>query len=238
VKLSNVDAITFDFYNTLVTHENGRGRGVRLMAYFQQVGLSCDPWEHRVLYDVFAPHAIEYDPAASEELRSAYRTRLTDRLFRRLNVRGSEAAPAAHADRVWQIVGPASLHVFPEVPRVLAQLRSSGIPLAIISNWQCGLGHFCTELGLAAPFQHVIASAEVGAEKPQQEIFDEARHRLGVPAHRILHIGDTLVDDFVGGAGAGFQVLLIERGQRNDSGVPSIRSLEEVSALVGLSRHA
>jgi putative hydrolase of the HAD superfamily len=235
VRLRNVDAISFDFYNTLVCHENGRGRGAMLMDYFEQAGLRCDPWQHQFLYDVFAPHAVEYDPAHPDAVRAAYRARITQRLFQRLNVRGERAAAAAHAERVWQIIGPASLRVFPEVPRLLSELNARGIPLAIVSNWQCGLGHFCTELGLGSAFRHVIASAEIGFEKPQHEIFDEARRRLGVPANRILHVGDTLVDDFVGGAGAGFQVLLVERGQRNESGVPSIGGLDELTAVLELT---
>ena len=59
--------MTFDFYNTLVCHRSGHGRGRALMEYLGEQGLSSDPWEHQVLYDLFARHDAEYGPQLSAD---------------------------------------------------------------------------------------------------------------------------------------------------------------------------
>lgn len=229
------DAITFDFYNTLAYHRNGRGRGPMLMEYFQHSGIESDPWEHQVLYDVFGPEVLEYDPSGPPEHHRRHRTSLAERVFRRLNVRASKKSVAQHADYMWQLLGPASLAVFSDVQRVLASIRAAGIPLAVISNWQHGLHAFCTELGLATSFRHILSSAEVGHAKPAPEIFHEACRRLGVLPHRVLHVGDSPDDDVVGGRSAGIEVILIDRrpgatGQH----APWIPSLAHLPKLLGL----
>lgn len=229
-----VSAVTFDFYNTLVCHGTGQGRGLMLMTYLQAAGLRCDPWEHRVLYDVFEPHRVEYSPTQSEEAKREYRVRLAGRVFRRLRVQAPATAAAEHADQLWQLLGPASLSVFPDVWPVLARLESAGMRMAIVSNWQCGLGHFCTELGLGDAFDHVIASAEVGHAKPEPAIFSEACRRLGSAPHAVLHVGDSLVDDIEGGRRSGLQVMLIDRSREQPDEPGRLGSLDALPDLLGV----
>jgi HAD superfamily hydrolase (TIGR01549 family) len=230
----DVSVVTFDFYNTLVCHETGEGRGHRLMTYLRSAGLDCDPWEHQVLYDVFQPHLTEYSPTQSDEAKQQYRVRFAGRVFRRLRVQAPAEAAAGHAEQLWQLLGPASLRVFPDVRPVLARLKSAGLKMAIISNWQCGLGHFCTELGISDAFAHVISSAEVGHAKPAPEIFAEACRRLGVAAHAVLHVGDSIVDDMEGGRRSGLQVMLIDRSQQHDEYAARLRTLAALPQLLGV----
>jgi putative hydrolase of the HAD superfamily len=108
--------------------------------------------------------------------------------------------------------------------------------MAVVSNWQCGLRNFCVELGFGHDFDHVLASAEVGSAKPDPAIFEEACRRLNVPAHRVLHVGDSLADDFAGGRNAGLQVVLVRREQEpEDPEAPTIPSLSRLPELLGLS---
>ncbi|MGH7554619.1 MAG: HAD family hydrolase [Longimicrobiales bacterium] len=233
--IGDVDAVTFDFYDTLAHHASGQGRGALLMEYFRVEGITCDAWEHKVLYDVFEPHATEYSPDHSEEQKQQYYGVLAERLFRRLNVRNAEGGVAKHAVTLWRLLGPASLSIFPEVPDVVARLRAAGYPLAVVSNWQCGLRNFCVELGIAGDFDHVIASAEVGYAKPAPEIFHEACRRLGTVPQRVLHVGDSITDDIDGGRAAGLQTLLVRRDHANgEHAGPAVASLAEVPKLLGL----
>jgi HAD superfamily hydrolase (TIGR01549 family) len=234
-RLSDIAAVSFDFYNTLVYHRTGRGRAAMLMEYLGAHGLESGPWEHQVLYDVFAPHATEYSPELPDEEKRRYRRRLAERVFRRLNVKVPEGAAARHAANLWELLGPACLAVYREVPAVLEKLKRAGLPLVIVSNWQCGLAHFCAELGLAPFFDHIIASAEVGSAKPDAGIFGEACQRLGLPPSRVLHVGDSPVDDVEGARGAGLAAVLLQREDESpDLGVPVLGSLEGVPALLGL----
>jgi len=235
VQFCDIDAITIDFYNTLVYHREGSGRGAMLMQYLGEQGFESDPWEHQVLYDVFANHAEDYAPNLTAEAKRRFLVRFAKRVFERLQVRAPDSAAADHATNIWAILGPASLGVFPDVSEVLELLRGAGYRLALVSNWQCGLSHFCVELGLADAFDHIIVSAEVGSAKPDSMIFQIACRRLGVQCHRVLHVGDSIVDDIEGARSAGMPALLVRRdGAVTSADTPVIAGLDQLPDLLGV----
>ena len=160
---------------------------------------------------MFEKHDADYSPEAPKAVRDEYYVKLARRVFQRLDLQTSDRDASRHASALWEILGPACFEVFPETIETLRRLRADGYPLAMISNWQSGLRHFCTELGLSEYFDHILGSADVGAAKPDGRIFAEACARLGVPADSILHVGDTLADDYLGGEAAGLSVVLLDR---------------------------
>ena len=95
---------------------------------------------------------------------------------------------------------------FEEMPgarATLEGLRDRGIALAMVSNWDIGLAEHVERLGLAHLFTTIVASAAVGAEKPDPRIFHAALAGLGgVEPARVLHIGDERNDE-EGAAAAG-----------------------------------
>jgi HAD superfamily hydrolase (TIGR01549 family) len=234
--LGGVEVVSFDFYSTLAEHRTGLGRGRSLLNYLDGAGLPYDPWQHQVLYDVFEPHAREYAPSWGSDEKRTYRIQFARRLFKRLNVPIDDPDAATHADSIWELLGPASLRLFPEVPDVLRSLRNAGFRIIVVSNWQCGLGHFCTELGIGSWLDHVLSSAEVGSAKPDPGIFGEACRRLSVRAERILHVGDTLVDDLQGAHTYGLQALLIDRGLNPAEKNDVIGGLDELLDLLDAHR--
>jgi HAD superfamily hydrolase (TIGR01662 family) len=236
IHFADIDAVTFDFYNTLVYHRQGSGRGAMLMEYFRSQELESNPWEHQVLYDVFEQHARDYSPHLPAEEKRRYLMCLTHRVFKRLNVRAPDGAAPHHAANVWSVLGPSSLGVFPDVLRVLEILRREGYRVAVVSNWQCGLQHFCTELGFGDALDHVVASAEVGCAKPDPEIFRDVCRRMGIPCHRVLHVGDSVVDDVEGARGAGMHAVLVRRDDRVPAaGTVIIPSLDRLPDMLGLN---
>jgi len=231
-----IDAVTVDFYNTLVFHRQGNSRGATLVHYLESRGLECDPWEHQVLYDVFEQHARDYSPDFGGEAKQDYLLRFTECVFQRLNVHVSGGAVAGHVDEIWRILGPSCLGVFSDVMPTLQTLREAGYPLSIISNWQCGLAHFCRELGISDPFDHIVTSAEIGFAKPDPRIFHHVCDCLGVPPQRALHVGDSPVDDCAGARNAGMNALLIQRGADGPSSdFPTIASLATLPDLLGIT---
>lgn len=87
-----------------------------------------------------------------------------------------------------------------------------------------------TELGLADHFATILCSAEVGAAKPDQRIFAEASARLGVDPARILHVGDSLIDDYAGAGTAGLRAVLTDRERSADGGIAhAIHGLHELT---------
>jgi putative hydrolase of the HAD superfamily len=122
--------------------------------------------------------------------------------------------------------------LYPEVPGVLAALRAMGLKLVVVSNWDSTLPSLLARLGLGDAFDDVLASAVVGASKPDRGIFDEALRRAGVAPGAALHVGDSLVDDYHGARAAGLHALLVDRAGRAPEGYETIRSLSELPPRV------
>lgn len=223
------DAVSFDFYGTLIHHRNGRGRGSNLVDYVREQGMEPGPWEHRMLYDMFDRHDTDYSPDLPEDEKRDYLRHLAARAFGCLGVEGGDELAETHAASLWQILGPDAFALFPETKSVLAALRAGGYPLVLVSNWQRGLGHFVTELDLADAFDQVVGSAELGVAKPDSRIFEVACDRLGARPERVLHVGDTLRDDYEGGREAGLHTVLLHRGpETTPSGVQAIDNLRQL----------
>jgi HAD superfamily hydrolase (TIGR01549 family) len=222
--------ITLDFYQTLVRHRTGKGRGPEFMNYLAAEGLPSDPWEHKVLYDVFELYGEEFrsDFTAVEE--GAFWVRFTERLFRRLHV-GSEQMPSAalHAEAVRELLGPSSLVPYADVPPTLERLRRSGMRMGIVSNWQRGLSHFLRELRILDYVDFVVVSAEVGFQKPDVQMFEIAAERMGLAPGQILHIGDHPEQDVGAAKACGYQTLhLVREDSTEVPSPPMIGSLSEL----------
>ena len=226
-------AVTFVFYNTLVHHRAGVGRGRRYRDYLSAAGLACDPWEHQVLYDVFEYYGAHYSPALTEQAKLSFWTEFTRRLFERTNVRAAGAVDhAGHAPAIRDIMGPGCLALFDESVEVLRGLKEKGLRLGVISDWQKGLTHFCHELGIGVYLDVVVASAEVGYQKPDPRLFETARERMNVAAKDILHVGDR-VEDVEGAEAAGFSAALFVRERKPATAeVPVLTNLREMLYLV------
>jgi len=106
----------------------------------------------------------------------------------------------------------------------LTQLRSQGLKLVCVSNWDCSLGTVLERCGLAAHLDGAVSSAEAGALKPDPAIFETALALAGCSANEAVHVGDTREEDVEGAEAAGIRALLLDRDGGGD-----IASLEEVA---------
>ena len=108
---------------------------------------------------------------------------------------------------------PGVWRVYEDVLPTLEALRSRGLTLAIISNFDRRLYKILEDLGLRSFFAEVLVSSEVGAEKPDPLIFQQALDKLGVAAAEAWHVGDDEKKD--GGAGLlGMHVFHLRRPER------------------------
>lgn len=96
--------------------------------------------------------------------------------------------------------------------------------------------------GLAPWLDDIVASAEVGITKPDPRIFALACARFGVAPADAAYVGDRLHTDALGAVGAGMRGIWIDRlgvatpaelAEATAAGVPVIRSLSELPALLG-----
>ena len=97
-----------------------------------------------------------------------------------------------------KLVDPASWTPYPDTAAALNGLRGNGIKTAVVSNIAFDLRPALTAAGTGT--DEYVLSFEVGAVKPDPEIFQTALHRLGVRAEETLMVGDSEEAD--GGARA------------------------------------
>ena len=84
--------------------------------------------------------------------------------------------------------------LLPDVVPALDALQAAGFSLACVANWDISLTDHLEGLGLTQRFQATVSSAEAGSQKPGPRPFELALERLGVPASRALHCGDSDAD--------------------------------------------
>jgi putative hydrolase of the HAD superfamily len=124
---------------------------------------------------------------------------------------------------------------YPDAAPALRALRATGVRTVVVSNWDASLHERLTETGLAALVDGALASAEVGAAKPDRAIFAAALALAGTAAADTWHVGDTPEADVAGARAAGLRPVLIARegtAVTPPGGVPVIGSLAELLPLV------
>ena len=104
----------------------------------------------------------------------------------------------------------------------------------VVSNWDASLHERLAETGLAVLVDGALASAEVGAAKPEGAIFSAALELAGSAPHEAWHVGDTIEADVAGARDAGLTPVLIDRAGTAEAppGVPVIAALTELLPLV------
>jgi putative hydrolase of the HAD superfamily len=122
---------------------------------------------------------------------------------------------------------------FPDTVPALEALRTAGVRLVAASNWDVSLHEQLDRTGLTPLLDGAISSAEVGAPKPDPEIFVRALALAGASPEEALHVGDDVEADVGGALAAGLEPVLIDRDGSLEvpPGVRRIASLAELPAL-------
>ncbi|XP_009797409.1 uncharacterized protein LOC107822477 [Nicotiana tabacum] len=96
----------------------------------------------------------------------------------------------------------------PNAERVFNALRTAGVKLAVVSNFDTRLRPVLRALNCDHWFDAVAVSAEVEAEKPNPTIFLKACELLGVNPEDAVHVGDDRRNDIWGARDAGCDAWL------------------------------
>jgi FMN phosphatase YigB (HAD superfamily) len=214
------EAVTFDFWNTLVHPDDDATRQARrgavqavLTDYGHQVDDAVlDDTFHRT----FAAHHESW--VANRQFTSRHGGEMVVTLLeldlddgQREVVIGAYSHAAADLD----------MRLTEHVAEALAGLHQRGVKLGII----CDVGltpssvlrGWLDDHGVLDLFDHWSFSDEVGWYKPAPEIFEHALAGLGgIPAHRAAHVGDLRRTD-VGGAQAMGLTAVRYRGVYDDA---------------------
>ena len=100
--------------------------------------------------------------------------------------------------------------LYPEVPEVLKQLQPD-FQLALISNFDGRLRFILQHLGISNYFSYIFISSELGADKPDPEIFRRAITIMHLNTNEVLHAGDDPERDWKAAKAAGLPVFQLDR---------------------------
>jgi HAD superfamily hydrolase (TIGR01509 family) len=255
-----VEAITFDFGNTLVQVDRaGLRRVVEVTADFvaersgvRDVAGFLAAWaeERERQFRVEVPRLREVD-LAQRVVRVLARMRgmappvqddgWDDHAAQRL----SEPDEVAAAIEAYSAAFISTMRPVEGATETLGDLAGRGFRLAVLSNWPLAatVDRFIEAQGWARWFTTIVVSQRVGAIKPHPAIFAHAVAALGTPGERILHVGDDWLADISGARAAGWHAAYFQ-GRQLDSPLPSsspdeglapdlvIARLDELSGLV------
>ena len=104
--------------------------------------------------------------------------------------------------------------LYPEVADVLQELHGR-FDLAVVSNFDGRLRMILEHLGVSKFFSHVFLSSELGADKPDPEIFRRALRLNDARPDETLHVGDDPVRDWEAARSAGLAVFQLKRPENS-----------------------
>ena len=127
-----------------------------------------------------------------------------------------------------------------DAARLLDALLGAGIPYGIVTNGPAEQQDKLCRLGLDRLTPCIFVSGVFGADKPDPAIFLAAAQRLGVPAAKVLFVGDHPEKDVAGARSAGMRTAWLSRGrdwpereypERPDLILDSLRELQQQLGL-------
>ncbi|MFI5044161.1 MAG: HAD family hydrolase [Acidimicrobiales bacterium] len=212
-----LDAVTFDFWNTLVAELPESGSDGLWVDRLASIGFETEEAA------VAAAWAVSWAGFHQEWHRGAIppSTRaMVATMAQELGI--PEGSPEFEQLVRWTEAGldPAMIQPAPGIGDALAVLDDAGLRLGIICDAGrtpgAALRGYLDHHGLLRHFDHWSFSDEVGAFKPSAEIFAHAATGLGSPEpSRIAHVGDLVRTDVAGSRAAGW-VSVRYRGLNDD----------------------
>jgi putative hydrolase of the HAD superfamily len=206
-----IKAIFFDALGTLFYLTRTVGRHYALTG--TEVGLTLDP---RQLDDAFysawkkMPHRVAIAGPRENDDKGWWRE-LVERVL-------AQVAPSLSEfdrDNFFEIAyehfaEPGVWELYPEVRGVLKQLQPH-FQLAVVSNFDGRLRFILQRLGISKFFTHIFISSEIGADKPDPEIYRRALKLIDLKPDEVLHVGDDPERDWEAATAAGLSIFRLDR---------------------------
>lgn len=222
------EILTFDCYGTLIHWEEGILSALHRV--FAAHGKNVDDPAVLRLYGDFEARAEQGEYRCYRDVLQSV-VREFGRRFGFVPT-DQEAASLAESLANWK--------PWPDTVDALSQLQNR-FRLAIISNIDDDL-FSATRPQLGVDFDHVITAQQAQAYKPLPKVFRLALERIGLPAEKILHVGQSIYHDVIPAQSLGLATAWVNRPSKR-SGVGAVKSAEgrpdlEVSSLAELAQLA
>lgn len=142
----------------------------------------------------------------------------------------SQRGSSTELVKLWRTTRMAALTRYRETLDVLDHWRAR-MPLALVTNGASRLQRAKLAVTqLAACFDAVIVSEEVGVGKPDPAPFRAALAALGLTASEVVMVGNDIDRDVAGAHAAGIRPVLIDR-QRRSATTDAIADLTQLAAV-------
>ena len=230
-----ITAVFFDLYNTLAGFRPSRYE-IQSEA-LEDFGISVTP--DGILRGYYLADAFMSEQNATKPVRSLSRdeNRMFFAEYERRVLRG--AGVEVSQEQAWQIWRRIrkidyGLALFDDTIPALNACRQMGLTVGLISNMNQSGDELADSMGLLPYIDLSITSHEVGAEKPNQLIFERALERAKARPERAVHVGDQITSDIAGAVNAGINAVLLDRdgNHKGYTAQPRITGLEELPALL------
>jgi putative hydrolase of the HAD superfamily len=223
VKSSNsIKTIFFDAAGTLIHLPKSVGHHYAYVG--ERIGLCLD---RAALDEAFVacwketPQRPALDGPRDDDDKGWWRE-LVNRVLDRVAPCVSELDRDAFFEAVYgHFAEPGVWELYPEVNDVLEALHGR-FQLAVISNFDGRLRVILEHLGVSKFFGHVFLSSELGADKPDPEIYRRALRLSEARPNETLHVGDDPERDWKGATAAGLSCFRLKRTANNLSDLLSL----------------
>jgi len=208
--MGRYDAVTFDYWNTLVWEPAGHLVGRRKEAWAGLLEEAGFAMERSLLDAVFTRSWERYVEhwTANQQYQAVH---AAEELLEHL---GFDVPPAVRrrlVDAFTEVGHEADLRLTDGIVECLRTLRDAGLRLGII----CDVGMTPSPVlravlerqGVLELFDHWSFSDEVGHYKPSPVIFEHALAGLGATPERSVHVGDIRRTDVAGARGMGMTAI-------------------------------
>jgi len=205
------EVLTFDCYGTLINWEAG------ILPVLQRIlaahGKKADDATLLKLYG-------DFEQLSEQGEFHPYRTVL-ESVVRRFGANmgfspaDEEAASLPNSLPHWK--------PWPDTVEALRKLKSR-FRLVILSNVDDDL-FASTQPQLGVEFNDIITAQQAQAYKPSLKMFELALSRVGAPAHRILHVGQSIYHDVIPAQALGLATVWVNRPSARP-GVGAVKSAD------------
>jgi 2-haloacid dehalogenase len=208
---SRFEILTFDCYGTLINWEDGILRCLRRIV--AEHGQEIDDATILRLYG-------DFEASAEHGEYRSYR-KVLNSVVRQF---GKQFGFTPSEEQVRSLAE--SLKEWTPWPDTVEALRllESRFRLAIISNVDDDL-FAATRPQLKVEFSQIVTAQQAQAYKPSLKIFELALRRIDVPAHRVLHVGQSLYHDVIPAQSLGLATVWVNRPSAR-KGVGAVKAAE------------
>ena len=211
--ISMIKAVFFDLYHTLVRYEPPREelQATALKEFGIEVGSEVFR-RPIVIADEFIYQEIIRTPLSqlSAEDRTALYARYQGIVLKEAGIEATDKLILGLLGKMQQF--DMKLVLFDDVVPALTDLKRRGLILGLISNVDRDITPLLNQLGLTSLLQVVVTSQDMGFNKPNPEMFQEALRRAGVQASEAIYVGDQYQIDVVGANNVSMKGVLLDRG--------------------------